>query len=177
MFERNLPAVIARKPQWDALLQLFLVLFLLDVAVRRVVIDWRAIGRRVAMAYANFVGAVRPGAESTVTMERLKARREAVQQEYTAGAEVPLTAEPADAAPDRGARFDMADRVGKDRLAQIRERMDQAKQDAARPAPAGGGRPAGKEAGDQKQEDVQSMSRLLAAKKRAREEMDEGKDG
>jgi hypothetical protein len=60
---------------------LWLVLFLLDVAMRRVVLDFRAMGRRV-------VSLVRLGKRERKvdpTLERLRARRQKLREQLSAG--------------------------------------------------------------------------------------------
>ncbi len=69
------------RPLTAELICIWLGLFLLDVAVRRVAVDVAAIARRVARALARLRGAA-PAAQAT--LEQLKSKKAEVQQQWTA---------------------------------------------------------------------------------------------
>ncbi|MBN2271664.1 MAG: hypothetical protein JXN61_13680, partial [Sedimentisphaerales bacterium] len=69
-------------PPTKPLMFLWLVLFLLDVAVRRVVVDFRAMARRVVA----LIRSVRGQRKADQTIERLKARQTKIREKLSARA-------------------------------------------------------------------------------------------
>lgn len=74
----------ALRDKWSFVLAIAVVCFLLDVAVRRVAIDWDKVWARVS---AVFAGGPRKDAERLATMDRLMARKQEVRIEKTAASE------------------------------------------------------------------------------------------
>ncbi|RMG12100.1 MAG: VWA domain-containing protein [Planctomycetota bacterium] len=70
----SLRGKVALDERWPLLLTIALVLFLLDVCVRRVAIDWSKLVRRA-------IAAARPSEDAPRTLERLQARKQRVQRE------------------------------------------------------------------------------------------------
>jgi uncharacterized membrane protein len=175
VFAHNLPPVVSRLPVWQNLLRWFLLLFLIDVAARRVVFDYRAVGKRIGAFYGSIVHSLRPAEASAATVERLKSRRQEVQDEFAHRGEVPeeITAASAEAAPNRRAKFDMAEGVSADRLAEVRQKMTQQRQAEREKETAAGDSAENKGAQSPLEEQPQSLARLRDAKRRARKEMDD----
>jgi len=75
-------------PLLRPLMLIFLGLFLLDVAVRRVVLDFRAMARR-AVSLVRFA---RPERKADPTLERLRAKRQKLREQLSAGKAAAVTA-------------------------------------------------------------------------------------
>ena len=129
---------------------LWLVLFLLDVAVRRVALNPRAIAARVVAAFRPG----RKGAESEQTLSQLRRRRRQVQQEYV---------QAADGRNDAGRRFAGGETAGE---------VDLPMADTRPPAEAPSGRTQGEPSG-REVKPADHLDRLLKAKRDARRRMQE----
>jgi len=75
-------------PLLQPLMFVFLGLLLLDVAVRRVVLDFRAMARRAA----SLIRLSRPERKADPTLERLRARRQKLREQLSAGKAAAVTA-------------------------------------------------------------------------------------
>ena len=62
-----------------------LAVFLLDVAVRRIAVDFGAIARRVGAAVSTVTGKFRGRAKATESLRRLKARSQKVREKLAPG--------------------------------------------------------------------------------------------
>lgn len=79
-FERNLPAVVTHIPRWQEVLTWALFLFLLDVAVRRISVDWKEWHRRLAALLALLSGRRPAEAREVEAVGALRLRREEVRE-------------------------------------------------------------------------------------------------
>lgn len=162
IFDRtSLPEPTTRRPIWEDLVKLMLLLFLLDVAIRRIAIHpvelWAKLRRRIAE-----MGGRRASAEeSAATLATLKGTREGVRE---AIAEQRKTAE-AGAPPTRPARYEppVPD-------AKVTEELSKALGGATEKDQPVVARPSRKPAA---QSEADYTSRLLKAKKRARDDLDQ----
>jgi uncharacterized membrane protein len=79
---RDLPPGYRVHPGWKWLLWLAFLLFPLDVAIRRVMVDWREVSRALRIVAGFVVPALRPApaAGPTPTMRALKAEKERIKQ-------------------------------------------------------------------------------------------------
>lgn len=112
IFAHNLPDTVSRRPIWETLLKLAIVMFLLDIAVRRIAIDplkWVA----SASSYVASLARVGRGRKSEQTLKDLRGVRERIREQRTAsGGEAerkPMRAAGPSAegpALDAGAKFD-----------------------------------------------------------------------
>ena len=82
IWERNLPVGYRSHPGWKWLLWLALALFPLDVALRRVMIDWREVRRVLQVLAAMLFPRLRPALAGAPdpTMAALKAEKERIRQ-------------------------------------------------------------------------------------------------
>jgi uncharacterized membrane protein len=141
-------------PIWDILLMLLLPVFLMDVAIRRIAWNWQAIRSYAAARVAGAPHREISRSESVDALKRLKSQPK--PQEPAAAASPAPTKK-----PDAGRKFEAAGVKGDitDVLAGASEQAPAASKPAT-PQPGKGG------AGDH-------TSGLLAAKRRARQQMDE----
>jgi len=160
VFDRTgLPTAEARHTMWENLIQWMLVLFLLDVAIRRIAINPAALYRKARAFLGEMAGRGRPASEAAAVLSTLKGTRERVRDErLAAGAD---TAEPK---PRPDARYEAAASDAKASEELGRALGGATQQDA--PVVA---RPTGKKP---PQSEGEYTSRLLRAKRRARDEMD-----
>jgi hypothetical protein len=158
IFEHNLPPAISRSPIWDKLLKLAVFLFLLDVAIRRVALDPV---KMLAMArgyIASLPGRMRAGEQAQVVLTDLKTAREQIRAKKTAAGATPVAPAPREK-PDFSAGHAGA------AVEDLTTAMGGPQQEAA-PKPA-----RATQKGEKASEST--TSRLLKAKKRARDETDE----
>lgn len=152
----RLPPAAIRRPVWEYLLRWLLVLFLLDVAVRRVALDPLAAARKLRVLLAELAGK-RPSEASEAVLATLKGTRRRVQEEL----------EPTEAAPtpDRAARYQATAPEAKP--ADELERALSGTAEADKPVVA---RPTRK---PPPTDEADFAARLLRAKKRARERLEQ----
>ena len=88
LWARNLPAGYRVHPGWEWLLWIILILFPLDVALRRVMIDWRAAGKALKSFLGLVVPQLRPATAEgpDPTMAALMAEKERIRSESPAPA-------------------------------------------------------------------------------------------
>ncbi len=97
VFDRSgLDEARTRRPIWEDLIRLMLLLFLLDVAIRRIAISPIEIARKVRVWIGDMAGRRRPAEASAAALSTLKATRQRVQGdmrgpggESAAGGEAP----------------------------------------------------------------------------------------
>lgn len=153
----GLPQAEARRSIWEYLIRWMLLLFLLDVAVRRIAINPIEIARKVRRFIGEMAGKRQPAEASAAVLSALKGTRQRMRDE--------LRDEPTEAgpAPDRAARYEPTVPDSK-----VTEQLSQALDGASeleRPVVA---RPTKKPA---QTSEADFTSRLLQAKRRARERM------
>jgi hypothetical protein len=170
IFEHNLPPTVSRTPIWDKLFKLAVFLFLLDVAVRRVALDPIKMAATARTYIASLAGRFRAGERAEVVLTDLKSVREKVRADKTAEGDSASLKE--SSAPS-------------DEPISLADKKFEAGPDAKKPAgdlsaalgghqAAAGESPIPKSASQESEKPGESaMSRLLKAKKRAREEQDE----
>jgi uncharacterized membrane protein len=160
VFDRaGLPRAEARRAMWESLVQWMLVLFLLDVAIRRVAVNPLELYRKARRFLAEIAGRGRPVAETAAVLSTLKGARDRVREEQLAarrpaeeGGPPPTTRYEAPS-PDAQATEDLSKALG-----------GATQQDV--PVVA---RPTGKKP---TQSEGDYTARLLRAKRRVREDMD-----
>ncbi len=158
VFRRDLPPAASREPAWPAVLALALGLFLLDVAVRRIAIDPRAMLAEARDWMGGLAGRW-GGREGGESLGSLKQRREQLQAQWQGrpGQQAP----PAPSPGRRGAKAaSPAGKPGASAADQVESLMP------PRDTP-----PAAREREDAREDDP--TSRLLNAKRRARQRMEE----
>lgn len=161
VFDRaGLARAETRRPIWEALVHVMLALFLLDVAIRRVAINPIELGRRLRRRIAEMGGARAPAEASAATLATLRGTREGVREAL--GARKPSEAGPA---PDRAARYEAPTTD-----ARASEDLSQALGGASELNAPVVARPTRKPVG---QSEADYTSRLLQAKRKARDEMRE----
>lgn len=146
----GLPKAEIRRTIWEDLVRLMLILFLIDVAIRRVAIDPLKIAARIRRRIAEMAGAPRPEA-AAATLGTLKGTREKLREELKGPA------------PDASARFEAREEQIRS-TQELAEALDGASE-LEKPVVA---RPTRK-APPSSESDF--TSRLLKAKKRARDQM------
>jgi len=159
VFRRDLPEAVRRVPAWPQLLALAMALFLLDVAVRRIAIEPQAVLRAVRGWLADLAGRWRGAAERAESLEALKQKRQELQEQWRQRLE--RTAPVAQRETVRQRKFEAAregpgDRDALETLAAARE------PDA----------PTASRPGESPDQRADATSRLLRAKRRARQRMD-----
>lgn len=154
-------------PIWQTLIPWLLGLLLLDVAIRRIAWDWAAI-KRASLTAAGVVQRytmTTRKVETESTLGSLRGVREKVAEERLKGA-APAQSPPMPAGrPDRTAKFEAEAGVDGDISAVVGGATDKPVPPAPKKIQPKGG-PSASEAGDH-------TSGLLAAKRRAREKMEE----
>ena len=169
VFDRaGLPPAEARQPVWEHLIRWMLLLFLIDVAVRRIAINPVEVVRKVRRFIGEMAGRRQPAEESAAVLSSLKGARERMRD----GEEEARRPTEAGPAPDRSARYEptVPDSKTTEQLSQALGGASELDQPVvARPTKK---KPQSTEA--------DFTSRLLQAKKRARRKMtedeEEGKD-
>lgn len=161
-FERS-PGLIAetRRPIWEDLVRWMLILFLLDVAVRRIAISPLELARKLRMRIAELAGRIRPAPATAEAMAGLKATRQRVRDDLKAP-----QAPSADAgvAPTRSARYEAP--VSDQKATEDLSRALGGASEQEAPVVA---RPTRKPTPTT---EAEYTSRLLKAKRRAREDID-----
>ncbi len=89
LFLHNLPESFSRQPLWSLLLELAVICFLIDVAVRRIAVDPRKIAATVRAYIADMAGRMGAGRQAEVVLTDLKGVREKVRAEKTAAGDAP----------------------------------------------------------------------------------------
>jgi uncharacterized membrane protein len=162
VFDRaSLPEAEARHAMWENLVQWMLVLFLLDVAVRRVALHPVELARKLRRRIGEMAGRGRPRSEAAAVLTSLKGSRERRREEVAAeraaeAAERTRAARRYDA-PDRKATEDLGKALG--------GATEQDQPVVARPTRK---KPA--------QSEGDYTARLLRAKRRARGKSEEDQD-
>ncbi len=158
VFDRaGLPPVETRRPLWESLLHWMLVLFLLDVAVRRIALNPLKMLRN---RLAEMAGRGRPQAETAAVLTTLRGTRDRLREQQrpaqgepsTEAAPPPKRSVPTPTSPERSTRE--LDGAGPDRPVS-------GKPSSHKPP----------------QSESDYLSRLRRAKRRARREMDEDDEG
>lgn len=164
VFDRgSLPRVQARSPIWEVLVRWLLLLFLLDVAVRRVAIHPIELARKLRRRIAEMAGSRKPAEASEAVLASLKGAKGRAREERGGGEAAGPTGE-AGPTPDRSAKYE-APKTASQAFKDLSEALGGAAGDTPdRPvvAPPTGQKPPATEA--------DYTSRLLRAKKRARDE-------
>lgn len=157
VFDRaGLTRAEARRPMWEALVHWALMLFLLDVAIRRIAINPVELARKLRGFVRDMAGRGRPAAEAEAVLTTLKGTRERLREEQAA------TPEP-EAGPAPTARYE-AEASQRRTTEELGKALGGAtEQDAPVVARPTGRKPA--------QSEGDYTSRLLKAKRRARDEM------
>ncbi|MDW8261832.1 MAG: hypothetical protein RMJ35_04835, partial [Phycisphaerales bacterium] len=170
---------VSPQPVWDRLVYLALALILIDVAIRRIAWDWQAV-QRTFRRFLEFVKSFTTTrkVESSQAIDALKKIRESQMQDVsgTTGTQVPQATgplQPPSAAAEQTARPDPTRKfdAGPGVEGEITELVGGATQQPASPV---GGPPQRPQGGASDRED--SLASLLAAKKRARQQMDNRPD-
>ncbi len=166
-FDRaGLPPARSLRPLWEYLIRWMLLLFLLDVAVRRVAISPVELVRKLRRRIAEMGAARQPTEASAAVLSTLKGARERLREQATA----PPGPSDAGPAPDRSARYEPAEPDSK-----VTERLSDALGGASELDQPVVARPPRKKS---QTTETDFTSRLLKAKRRARESMEsEPKDG
>jgi hypothetical protein len=153
----SLPQAEARRPVWEYLIRWMLLLFLLDVAVRRIAINPIEIARKLRRFIGEMAGKRQPAEASAAVLSTLKGTRAQVRDDLRE------QATEAGPAPDRSARYEPT--VPDSKVTeQLSEALDGASE-LERPVVA---RPTKKKV---QTSEADFTSRLLQAKKRARDRM------
>jgi hypothetical protein len=161
VFDRaGLPKAETRRTMWENLIQWMLVLFLADVAIRRVALHPIELYRKARRLLSELAGRGRPPSEAAEVLSTLKVARDRLREERLA----PRAGEPEAAGPPPTARYEAPTPDAKASEDLARALGGATQQDA--PVVA---RPTAKKP---VQSEAEYTSRLLRAKKRAREEMD-----
>jgi uncharacterized membrane protein len=162
VFDRSgLPKAESRRAIWEDLVRWMLVLFLVDVAIRRIAINPAELARKARRFLAEIAGRERPVAATEAVLTTLKGTRDRVRDEKLApGAAPPEAGTP----PARAARYEAPPTA-----AQATEDLSRALGGATQQDVPVVARPTGKKAA---QGEADYTARLLRAKRRAREEMD-----
>jgi len=131
-------------PLLKPLMLIWLALFLLDVAVRRVVLDFRAMARRAV----SLVRLARPERKADPTLERLRARRQKLRDQLFAGKAAAIAAKRYQASKEFEGALPVADTTKPVRPQTTRQDTEKPKEPAAR-------------------QDASHIQRLLKAKRKA----------
>ena len=160
VFDRaGLPRAEARHAMWENLVQWMLVLFLVDVAVRRIAVSPVEWYRKARGFLGEMAGRGRPQGEAVAVLSTLKGARERVREEKLGGGRTA-----AEEASRRAARYEAPTPEAK-ATEDLSRALDGATQQD-RPVVA---RPTGKKPA---QSESDYTARLLRAKRRAREDLD-----
>lgn len=161
VFDRaNLPTTEVRRSIWEDLTRLMLLLFLLDVAIRRIAVHPVELLRKLRQRIAELGGARRPADESAATLATLKGTRQGLRETLAEAAGAGEAGIP----PGRPARYEppVPD-------ARVTEELSKALGGAREKEAPIVARPARKPPA---QGEADYTSRLLKAKRRARDDMD-----
>ena len=166
VFRRDLPEAVMREPAWPTLLAITLALFLFDVAVRRIAIDPRLVASGVRGWISDLAGRWR-GTSEKDSIGSLKQRREEVQEEWRQRLKqtAPDTALPESQRKKyQPAALAVDDESPEDAV----EALGASRKDTDKPA-------AGKR--DAAADEGSSTSRLMQAKRRAQQKMEDDAKG
>lgn len=163
VFERaGLPRAESRLPVWEDLVRLLLLLFLIDVAVRRIAINPMELARKARKYIAEMGRGRQPAAEAEAVLSTLKGTRDRVREEReSATGPLAETGTP----PSKSARYEAPVTPQK-----VTEDFGKALGGATELNAPVVARPTGKKPA---QGEADYTSRLLQAKKRAREDLNE----
>lgn len=159
VFDRaGLQQAETRRAMWETLVRWLLLLFLIDVAVRRIAIRPAEVARKSRQFVAEMAGRGRPAGQAAAVLTTLKGTRDRVRDEQRAaaeraGTEPPPTARYEAPTPDAKATEELGKALG--------GATEQDQPVVARPSTK---KPA--------QTEADYTSRLLKAKRRAREDME-----
>jgi len=159
----SLPLAETRRSIWEDLVRWTLILFLLDIAIRRIAITPASVARKAREFLRDMAGRRRPAAESAAVLTTLKGTRERVREDM-----VRPPAGEAGLAPDRGRRYE-----GRPPDAKVADDLSRALGGATEQDAPVVARPPRKKAA---QTEGDYTSRLLEAKRRARGDIDQKKD-
>ena len=180
VFAHNLPETISRTPIWDMLLKLAVLVFLLDVAFRRIAIDPVKVLARSRNYIASLAGRFGAGRRAEATLSDLRSVRQRARAEQAqrvagsvgdhahradrSGSRTPSV--PTAGGPDAARKFDAGDAVKKPAqdLAEAMGGHQSQPSTSPKPKPK-------KQAGPQES----TTARLLKAKRRVREQDGEDK--
>ncbi|MBN2559677.1 MAG: VWA domain-containing protein [Phycisphaerae bacterium] len=175
VFAHNLPPTISRTPVWDLLLKIAVVVFLLDVAFRRIAIDPVKVWASARGYVASLAGRFGAGKRAEATLTDLKTVRDKVRADRTArgdGSVLAGTSEPtaaglpqAEPGPAASTRFEAETKLKKP-ARDLAESLG-----GHQAGPAGPAAPKGASAKEGPQEST--TARLLKAKKRAKQRRDQ----
>lgn len=159
-FDRTaLPKAEARPPIWEDLIRWMLLLFLLDVAVRRIAINPMDMARRVRKYIGEIAGPRKPSETAEAVLSTLKGARDQLRE--ASGA----TAPPSETgvAPNRSAKYEAPTTAAK-----VSEQLSKALGGASAEDQPVVARPTKKPTATN---EADYTSRLLKAKKRARDDL------
>lgn len=158
-FDRSaLPKAEARPPIWEDLIRWMLVIFLLDVAIRRIAINPAEMARRLRKYISEIAGPRKTAETAEATLSTLKGTREQVRSET--GAAPPPEA---GVAPNRSAKYEAPTTAAK-----VSEQLSKALGGASAEDQPVVARPTKKPTATN---EADYTSRLLKAKKRARDDL------
>ena len=158
----GLPKAESRAAVWETLIKLMLLLFLLDVAVRRVAINPAELARKARAFIGELAGRRRPAEASAAVLSTLKGTRERLREDMQQRAPASEVGTP----PDRSARYEapVPDSKVTEELSKALGGASEHEVEAPIVARPTRKKPAASEA--------DYTSRLLRAKRRARGEME-----
>jgi len=166
VFRRDLPEAVTREPLWPTLMAIALALFLFDVAVRRIAIDPRAV-LAGARGWIRDLAGRWLGAAETESIGTLKQRREQVQEEWRR--RLKQTAPTEETGPKRTRTFEPTAAAAEGQsLEDAVEALGASRTDAEK---AGTGKR------DETVDEGSATSRLMQAKRRARQKMEDEAKG
>jgi uncharacterized membrane protein/Mg-chelatase subunit ChlD len=177
VFAHDLPPTISRTPIWDWLLKLAVFIFLLDVAARRIAIDPGKLAAATRSYIASLAGRFGAGRRAETVLSDLKAVREKVRAERTGEGDAEalkagdgaaqVSIEQVAPGPDAAAKFEAEARLKKPAKDLVGSLGGPTGEPAQPSSPVQ--RPSEKKAASQES----TMSRLLKAKKRAKEQQED----
>jgi len=153
-----------RRAMWEQILRWMLVLFLIDVAIRRIAINPIEVYRKLRRFIAEIAGRGRPAAATEAVLSTLKGTRDRVRDEQRASAPPADGGTPPPAGPPASARYE-----ARTPDARASEELGKALGGATQQDVPVVAKPTGKKPA---QSEADYTSRLLKAKKRARDDMD-----
>ncbi|MGE0479967.1 MAG: glutamine amidotransferase [Phycisphaerae bacterium] len=162
----GLPRAEARRPIWEDLVRLFLILFLLDVAVRRIAINPVELLRKLRRFIGELGRPRRPDEASAAVLASLKGTRGVVREGMAA--KTPAAPTEAGTPPDKSARYEAAQPDWK-----VGEQLSKALGGASEVDQPVVAKPTRK---PQATSEADYTSRLLQAKKRARDDLKKDED-
>ena len=165
VFDRsNLEEAQTRRPIWEDLIRLMLLLFLLDVAIRRIAISPVEVARKMRKWIAELAGGRRTAEASVAALSTLKATRQRVQEDMQSQSD----RSEAGPAPEKSARYEAPQTEKK-----VSEDLSRALGGASEQTAPVISRPTRKTPATN---ETEYTSRLLRAKRRARDELKQDDD-